>query len=554
MADDNRPWLALYPPGLDPDPVPEHTTIPQAWAARVAAGPDRPAVRYFDGCLTAADLDRESDALAAGLAGRHGVTLGDRVGVYLQNVPHYPIALLALWKLGAIAVPLNPMYKNAELRRLIDDSGTIGVIASYAALDETRETVAGSTVRFVLGSDDRAHQTRNDERVFGRVPGAPAAPGDDVDDLIAEFDGSGPEAPADLGAADIAFITYTSGTTGPPKGAMNSHLNYLHSVANYSRWVALAPGDVVLAIAPMFHITGMSLNAGVALLNDATLVLAHRYQAGAVVDAIKEHEVTFTIGSITAFNAFFEVPGAGPEHFTSVKTFYSGGAPIPPATIARFQDVFGPYLHNVWGMTETTAGGIAVPLGRQAPVHAPSGTLSIGVPTQGVHARIIAPEGTELPPGEEGELELWAPQVVSGYWQKPESTASTFPSGRLRTGDVAVMDEQGWIYLVDRLKDLINASGFKVWPREVEDALYEHSAVFEAAVVGEPDAYRGETVVAYVSLKEGQSATTDELVAFTRDRLAAYKYPRRVHIVDALPKTATGKIKRRDLRDGRPTT
>lgn len=450
MADDDRPWLALYPPGVDPDPAPAHATIPEAWAARVAAEPGRAAIRYFDGSLTASEVDRSSDALAVGFAERHGVSRGDRVAIYLQNIPHYPIALLALWKLGAIAVSLNPMYKKAELRRLIDDAGAIGVIASHAALDETRDTLAGSTVRFLLGSDDRAFQTR----VFGSLVPAPDAPGGDVDSLVADFDGSRPKVPADLDATHIAFITYTSGTTGPPKGAMNSHLNYLHSVANYARWVDLAPGDVVLAIAPMFHITGMSLNAGVALLNDATLVLTHRYQAGAVADAIKEHGVTFTIGSIAAFNAFFDVPGAAPEHFSSVKTFYSGGAPIPPATIVRFQERFGPYLHNVWGMTETTAGGIAVPLGREAPVHAPSGTLSIGVPTQGARARIIAPDGTELPPGVEGELEFWAPQV--------------------------------------------------------------------------------------------------ELVAFTRDRLAAYKYPRRVHVVSTLPKTATGKIRRRELRDGQP--
>jgi long-chain acyl-CoA synthetase len=552
MRDDSRPWLALYPPGLDPDPVLAHTTIPEAWAARVATGPKCPALKYFDGSLTAADVDRVSDALAVGLTERHGVSRGDRVGIYLQNVPHYPIALLALWKLGAIAVPLNPMYKKAELRRLIEDSGTIGLIASHTMLDETRKASAGSTVRFLLGSNDRTYQTRNDQRVFGSSPQTPPHQGDDLDDLITEFDGSHPVTPADLDAADIAFITYTSGTTGPPKGAMNSHFNYLHSVRNYSAWVALAPGDVVLALAPLFHITGISLNAGVALLNDATLVLTHRFHAGVAVEAIREHGVTFTIGSITAFNAFFQVTDAGPEHFSSVKTFYSGGAPIPPATITRFRERFGPYLHNVWGMTETTAGGIAVPLGHEAPVHAPSGTLSIGIPTQGVHVRVIAPDGTELPPGEEGELEFSAPQVVKGYWQNPDATASTFPGGRLRTGDVAIMDKQGWIYLVDRLKDLINASGFKVWPREVEDALYEHPAVFEAAVVGAPDEYRGETVVAYVSLKEGQTATPAELIAFTRHRLAAYKYPRRVHILDGLPKTATGKIRRGDLRRSEP--
>jgi long-chain acyl-CoA synthetase len=303
----------------------------------------------------------------------------------------------------------------------------------------------------------------------------------------------------------------------------------------------------------MFHITGMVLNAGLSLLSDTTLVLTHRFHPSVVVEAIREHGVTFTIGSITAFNALLGLPDAGPADFRSVKTLYSGGAPIPPATIARFQHRFGPYLHNVWGMTETTAAGIAVPRGSVAPVHAESGTLSIGVPMQNVHVRVIGPDGSTLAPGQEGELEFWAPQVVSGYWQNPAATEATFPGGRLRTGDVAVIDEAGWIYLVDRLKDLINTSGFKVWPREVEDVLYEHPAVFEAAVVGEPDDYRGETVVAYVSLEDGASVTPDDLVAFARERLAAYKRPRRVYVVDDLPKTATGKIRRRELRDDPPS-
>jgi long-chain acyl-CoA synthetase len=552
MSDDDRPWLGLYAAGVDPDATPAHATIPQAWAARVVSGPDRTAVRYFDGSLTARQLDDLSDALATGLATRHGVRYGDRVGAYLQNTSHYPVVMLALWKLGAIAVPLNPMYRGAELRRLVDDSACVGIVVSDRVVDEVTRTLAAGSVRFVLGSSDRAHQTRDDERVFGQLPPHQPCPDGTVDELIDEYAGQSPEVP-ELTGSDVAFITYTSGTTGPPKGALNSHTNFLHSVANYTRWVDLAPGDVVLAIAPMFHITGMVLNAGLSLLSDTTLVLTHRFNAAVVVEAIREHGVTFTIGSITAFNAFIGLPDAGPADFASIKTLYSGGAPIPPATITRFRERFGPYLHNVWGMTETTAAGIAVPRGREAPVHAASGTLSIGVPMQNVHARVIAPDGSALAPGEEGELEFWAPQVVSGYWQNSAATDATFPGGRLRTGDVAVMDDDGWIYLVDRLKDLINTSGFKVWPREVEDVLYEHPAVFEAAVVGEPDDYRGETVVAYVSLKQGAGATADELIAFGRERLAAYKRPRRVYLVDDLPKTATGKIRRRELRtDPRP--
>ncbi|MFI6151889.1 class I adenylate-forming enzyme family protein [Kitasatospora sp. NPDC051170] len=221
---------------------------------------------------------------------------------------------------------------------------------------------------------------------------------------------------------------------------------------------------------------------------------------------------------------------------------------MPSATVEAFQERFGHYLHNVWGMTETTAGGIAVPPGRHARLHAADGTLSVGVPTPGVAVRVVDAEGTSLPCGTAGELEISAPQVISGYWEKPDSSAAALPRGRLRTGDVAVLDPDGWVYLVGRLKDQINTSGYKVWPREVEDALYQHPAVFEAAVVGEPDAYRGEAVVAHVSLTPGATTTADELHAFVRGRLAAYKRPRRFHLIDELPKTATGKIRREELR------
>lgn len=533
--------------------MPHETSILAAWAERVARDPDGIAIAYFDGFLTARQVDRASDALASGFQRRYDLEPGERVGIYLQNVPTFVIALIAIWKSGAIAVPLNPMYRGDELRRLLQDSGTVGVICTNGSHPDVREASHGLAVRFALAANDREYQSRDDARVFGP---SHAMPNDGenggiatVSDLIAEFDGECADAPGDIDSDAPAFITYTSGTTGPPKGALNSHRNFLHAVSNFADWVQLTRDDVVLAIAPLFHITGMTLNAGIALLIGAKLVLTYRFHPEVTVEAIHEHGVTFTIGSITAFNAFLTVPDAGRKQLASVRCLFSGGAPIPPSTISLFRERFGVYLHNVWGMTETTGGGVAVPFGADAPIHGPSGTLSIGVPMQNARVRIVAPDGSELPHGEEGELEFAAPQVVSGYWQNAEATAITFPQGRLRTGDVAVQDENGWIYLVDRLKDLINASGFKVWPREVEDALYAHPAVYEAAVVGEPDPYRGETVVAYVSLKPGATTDPDELIQFTRERLAAYKYPRKVQIVESLPKTLTGKIRRSELRD-----
>lgn len=545
--EDSRPWLSLYPPDVPADVVVTDESLVHAWRTRVAADPSAPAVRYFDRSLTAAEVESRSDALAAGLQDL-GVTRGDRVGVYLQNVPAYPLLLLALWKLGATALVLNPMYRGQELRKLIDDSGACGMVCSDDTVAEVRTTVAGSQVAWILSSSALDGQSRDDERAFTSLVRGPASSDGDLMELVDRFAGRRAVEPS-LGLDDVALLAYTSGTTGPAKGATNTHGNVLAVVRSYAAWLALTPDDVVLAIAPLFHITGAVINCTIALLSGAPLVLAHRFQPDVVLEAFAEHAVTFTIGSITAFNAIYNLPGAGAQHFASVRALYSGGAPIPPTTVERFQQRFGVYIHNVYGMTETTSATIAVPLDGHAPVHQPSGTLSVGVPLPGLRARIVDAMGRPVPQGEQGELELSGPQVVPGYWRNPDATEATMPGGRLRTGDGAIMDEHGWIYLVDRLKDQINVSGFKVWPREVEDALYEHPSVHEAAVVGRPDDYQGESVVAYVSLKPGRHADPEELRAFVRERLAPYKCPREVHVVDDLPKTQTGKIRRNVLRD-----
>lgn len=528
-------------------PAMRYESTVEAWKARVAANPERVALRYFDGRMTAAEVDRASDALAVALVAR-GTTRGDRVGIYLQNIPHYALALLALWKLGATALLLNPMYKRNELRRLIDDSGAIGVICADTAVSETRQTLAGGTVRWLISTSALDFQTRNDPRSCDTAACPAASVDGDVAALIREFDGLRPN-DIELTRDDVALLTYTSGTTGPPKGAMNTHENVLAVATTFGRFAQLAPGDVVMAVAPLFHITGAVVNAAISLFTDTTLVFTGRFHPDVVLEAFAEHRVSYTIGSITVFNALLELPHASAGHFSAVKTLYSGGAPIPPATVERFKKRFGLYIHNAYGLTESTSGVIAVPPGAEAPVDASSGTLSIGIPLPHIVARVIGQDGEPVPPGTQGELELSGPQIIPGYWKNPDATTQAMPGGRLRTGDVAIIDAQGWVYLVDRLKDQINVSGYKVWPREVEDALYEHPAVHEAAVIGQPDEYRGETVVAFVSLKSGASATPTELIAFTKERLAAYKYPRIVQIIDDLPKTQTGKIRRKELRD-----
>lgn len=539
-------WTHLYPEGIAENIEVEHANLPQAWKARVARDPDNTALIYFDRRISAAEADRKSDALAAALA-HSGVGKGDCVGLKLQNVPQFPLALLALWKLGASALLINPMYRQREFRRLVDDSGAKGIIVEDTLFEETRSFCQDSTVEWILTTSSLDFQTRNDPRVFSSDERLSVDSDGDLVELIEKFDGSTPE-PVDLNHEDVAVMVYTSGTTGPAKGAPNTHGNLLHIAATNSAWLSMTPDDVTFAAAPLFHITGVGAVNTTALLHGGSLVFANRPKPDVLADAFSEHRANYMVSSITVYNALLQSESAKPEHFTTAKALLSGGAPTPPATVDAFAEKFGIVIGGAYGMTETTSAIIASPPGLRAPVHSASGTLSVGVPLPNVDAAIISLDGSELPPGKEGELAVAGPQVISGYWNNPEATEKTIVDGMLRTGDSAIMDEEGWIYLVDRLKDQINASGFKVWPREVEDVLYEHPSVYEAAVIGKPDEYRGETVVAFVSLHPNTTAEPNELKAFCSERLAAFKRPTQITIVDELPKTETGKIQRRALR------
>ncbi|WNV75728.1 AMP-binding protein [Geodermatophilus sp. DSM 44513] len=544
----DRPWLALYPEGTPTDITPGHATVLEVFQASLAAAPDAVAIRYFDGVLTLADLDAASDALAVGLADA-GFAPGDRMGLYVQNDPAFIIGLLGAWKAGGAAVAINPMNKARELTHLLTDSGATALLCLEELYTSVaRDVLPRTDVHTVVTCSGTDRQSRDDERVLGGVVRSRPEGTLDLEELVATSAGRRPE-PASLRGDDVAVLTYTSGTTGVPKGAMNTHANIVFNAQVYRDWVRLTPEDSVLGVAPLFHITGLVGHVAVALLTPCPLVLAHRFHPEVVLDAIREHRPTFTVGAITVFIALSGVPGVGREDFASLRTVYSGGAPIAPAVTDAFEAVTGLYVHNVYGLTETNSPSHAVPLGRRAPVDPDSGALSVGVPVCNTVVRVLGEDGQELPPGEVGEIVTSGPQVVPGYWGRPEATAESLPGGELRTGDVGFMDAHGWFYLVDRKKDMINAAGYKVWPREVEDVLYGHPAVREAAVVGVPDAYRGESVKAFVSLKPGTSVTPEEVISFARERMAAYKYPRTVEVVDELPKTTTGKILRRELRD-----
>jgi long-chain acyl-CoA synthetase len=329
---------------------------------------------------------------------------------------------------------------------------------------------------------------------------------------------------------------------------MNTHGNIAYASEIYRDVLDVDRDDVILGIAPLFHVTGLTGHIGLALAAQAPLVLAHRFDPPTVARLVERHRATITIAAITAYIALAADQRARAHDLSSLRTTYSGGAPIPPAVAHDLEASIGLRIRPVYGLTETTGPTQLAPREGPVPVHPDTGALAVGRTAAGTGLRIVDREGREVATGEAGEISLRGPQVVPGYWERPDETARAFPDGELRTGDVGVLDDDGWLYVVDRMKDMIVASGFKVWPREVEDVLYEHPDVREAAVVGVPDAYRGETVWAFVSVRPDAVVGEAELIAHCRARLAAYKYPRSVSILDELPKTSSGKILRRELR------
>lgn len=519
-------------------------TVLEVFRRSVASGPDRPMLVYFDTTLSASDVDNASDALAVALGG--DVDQGDRVALYLQNMPQYVIALLAIWKLNAIAVPLNPMLTPAEVSKLLADATPrVLIVLDELYTSQLADELKATSVQRVVTTSALHWQSSNDARVLPVAP-TPRRGGEDLQDLLARHAGQRP-VEVSPPVEDVAVITYTSGTTGQPKGAMNTHGNIATGGEAYRRWFALDDRDAVLGVAPLFHVTGLTGHIAAALCAGAPLILAYRFHTDVLTEMIRRYRPTFTVGALTVFIALLE-SNATAEDLASLSKIASGGAPVAAGVLERFEKKFGRYIHNVYGLTETTSPVLAVPVGDRAPVDPNTSALSVGKPMLTAQVMVLDERGEPAAAGEVGELAATGPQIVPGYYRQPEHTAAAFRGPWLLTGDVGYVDEHGWFYLVDRKKDVIVASGFKVWPREVEDVLYTHPAVREAAVVGEPDTYRGETVKAFVSLREDCTAKPEELIAFCRERLAAYKYPRAVEILDAIPKTATGKILRRSLR------
>ncbi len=547
---ENKPWLNRYAEYVPHElPLPERS-MSDLFEESAGRAPDRDAIRYFDATVSYGELNDLANRFATLLAAR-GVEKGDRVAVYTQNDPQFLVAQYGAWKRGAIVVPLNPMLKSKELDYHLNDSGA-KVLVCLENLYETvaREVTPGTKVEHVLTTSELDFLPKERPKM---LEGVEKKRFDGTTDLMEVLRETEPDTGIRVHTSpeDTAYLVYTSGTTGRPKGAIETHSNVAFNAEVYRTWMQIGDDDSVFGVAPLFHITGLVGHTALVALAGIPLVLFHRFDVDEALRLIEKWRPTMTVGSITAFIALMNAPDSAGRDLSSLQKCYSGGAPIAPSITEQFEEKFGVYIHNIYGLTESNSPTHATPLGDRAPVDEDSGALSVGVPVPNCEARLVKVEdpSEEVLIGESGEFAAKGPMIFAGYWNKPEETEEAFHDGYFLTGDVAMMDEDGWFYIVDRKKDMINVAGYKVWPREVEDTLYTHPQVREAAVVGIADEYRGETVKAFVALKEGDEVSEDELVSYCKERMADYKYPRKVEFLEEIPKTATGKFLRRELRD-----
>jgi long-chain acyl-CoA synthetase len=489
--------------------------------------PDKVLCHIGDHAFSYAQVDEISGRVASALRGL-GLTPGEVVAVQLPNLPQFLFAYFGILKAGLAMVPLNPLLRAPEVAYHLEDSEARLLITFESMAEEAYKgaLTAGGVPTYVVqlpGSEVRPAGTRHFDELYR---------GEDTGDLE-------PRSPD-----DVAVLLYTSGTTGKPKGAELTHFQLFMNCTVGGALFGFEEDDVSLAVLPLFHVFGLSSVLNVAVRYGGTLVLVPRFELEPVLDAIEKHRVTVFSGVPTMYVALLHADLGGRD-MSSLSRCVSGGASIPGEVLRGFEERFGgTVILEGYGLSETASTATFNVNAQQRKV------LSIGRPVWGVEARVVDPDGKPLPPGQDnvGEIVLRGHNVMKGYHGKPEATAEAMRGGWFHTGDLAYADEDGYLFIVDRTKDLIIRGGFNVYPREVEEVLYGHPAVAEAAVIGRPDERLGEEVVAVVGLKPGVAATADELIDYCRERVASYKCPREVRFVAELPKGPTGKILKKELR------
>ena len=548
------PHFRFWPKGVARELRVPRATLPEYLDTSARRYPDKPAIVYC-GCITTyAQLKRRVDAMAAYLQQRLGVAPGDRVLLMSQNCPQFVTAFYAILGAGAVVVPVNPMSKAAEVRYYAQDSGARVAFVAQDLLANVPEGLFDAIVvhayRDALGAEYAKDEVP--EWVMESTVDTGAHPA---------FEAAVGWAPVPTGSPtptpspdDLAVLPYTSGTTGHPKGCIHTHATVLASLAASQVWKGLNVESVVLAVAPLFHMLGMQNGMNMPIVLGGTAVMMPRWDAGVAARLIERHRVTVWTAPPAMVLDLFSHEEAQRRDLSSIAMLSGGGAAMPEAVSAMLMERYGLTYNEGYGLTETASFLHGNPLARGK-------RQCLGMPTQGVDSRIVDPATCkELPVGEVGELVTEAPQVMKGYWRNPEADREAFVEidGKrfFRTGDLAAMDEEGYFFMRDRLKRMINASGYKVWPAEVESAMYEHPAIHEACVIAVPDGKRGETVKALVVLKPAHRGQVSEkdIMDWARERMAVYKAPRIVEFVDSLPKSGTGKILWRELQEQQGTT
>ncbi|GHO43832.1 long-chain-fatty-acid--CoA ligase [Ktedonospora formicarum] len=560
-----RPWLRSYEEGV-PDllDIPDRSLV-SLLDTTASSHPGAYATSYFGAKMTYAQLSSLANRFAIGLQ-RLGIAPGDRVAIALPNIPQFLIAFFGTLRAGAVVVPTNPLYTAHEMHHQMADSGARVMIMLddyYPVMREARKDTALEHIILTnpavyLPPVLRTLYPLSQRKAQKSIP--PLTEKERRDDptlhdmqtmLESRSSGGGIEIfhlPSPAKGDDLAVLQYTGGTTGLSKGAMLTHRNLYANALQTRHWTPKAreAKEVTLCVAPFFHAYGLTVGMNLSILIAATMILVPRFKVEEVVDTIRRTHPTLLPGIPTMYIAILRAVGKNKHHLNSIKSCISGAAPLPAKVQADFEAATGGKLVEGYGLSE------AAPVTHCNPLTEACRNGSIGLPLPNVVAAILSPAtGELLPAGEIGELVVKGPNIMQGYWEREDETKAIFHDGWMRTGDIGKMDTDGFFYVVDRAKDLILASGFNVYPREVEEILYQHPSVAEAAVIGVPHEYRGETVGAFVVLKPGfepSETTRNEIIAFCKKEMAAYKVPKVVEFRESLPKSLVGKVLRRELR------
>jgi long-chain acyl-CoA synthetase len=491
------------------------SNLAQALADTAARRPDHIAIKLDDFEVNYAVLEQGAQR-AAGWLRELGVEAGDRVGVMLPNVPHFPVTYYGALRLGAVVVPMNPLLKGREVEHYLTDSGAKVLFAWQDFADAARAGADAAGAELILVEPQQFIQD-----LFQKDP---------VEEI------------ADRDPDDSAVLIYTSGTTGTPKGADLSHGNLGSNVETIlSSLIQMRDDDVILGALPFFHSFGQTCALNACLTAGATLTLIPRFDPDHALEIIERDKVTIFEGVPTMYVAMLHASKADGVDTSSLRLCVSGGSAMPGEVLRAFEEKFGCKVLEGYGLSETSPVASFNHPDRERKVG------SIGTPVQGVEMKVVDEDGNEVAQGDVGEIVIKGPNVMKGYWNNPDATAETIKDGWFHSGDMAKVDEDGYFFIVDRKKELILRGGYNVYPREIEEVLYEHPAVAEVAVIGIPDDKMGEEVGAAVVLKNGQQVSEDELRAYAKEQLASYKYPRRIWFADDLPKGATGKILKREI-------